>query len=144
LSLLPVLLNQTVGDAISNLLAIEFALAYFQYSLQDWIDHTYGPDLYNENVKVHVNDKHVFVPDSKNADRTLLAPKDVQLFIDQQVEQMRVAGKDSRIRAFVRPSGTENFLRIYAEAPLQSTAHDLAYSIANYIHERFEGLGYYR
>ena len=141
LILLPTLLNQTVGDAISNMLAIEFALAYFDYSLSDWIDRTYGPDLASKHVKIHVKDKSMFIPNVNNADRTLMSPQDIQVFIDGLVMTMRDIHNDSRCRAFVRPSGTENVLRVYAEAPTDALVDNLALTIAQHIFDNYGGIG---
>jgi phosphoacetylglucosamine mutase len=141
LATLSLLMNQTIGDAISNLLVIEFALAYFGYSLQDWIDYTYGPDLCSKQLKLYVRNKALIVSDKQDADRHLVSPKDVQIFIDDLLKTMQKTHNGAHFRAFVRPSGTEDVLRIYVEAPTDSLADSLAVSIARYIYDHHGGIG---
>lgn len=44
-------------------------------------------------------------------------------------------------RAFVRPSGTEDVVRVYAEAATQSAADDLARLVARHVHSIAAGVG---
>ena len=44
-------------------------------------------------------------------------------------------------RAFVRPSGTEDVVRVYAEAATQPAADDLAVAVARHVHARAAGVG---
>lgn len=44
-------------------------------------------------------------------------------------------------RAFVRPSGTEDVVRVYAEAATQPAANDLAVAIARHVHALAAGVG---
>jgi len=44
-------------------------------------------------------------------------------------------------RAFVRPSGTEDVVRVYAEAATQQAADELARQVARHVHELAEGVG---
>ena len=44
-------------------------------------------------------------------------------------------------RAFVRPSGTEDAVRVYAEAPTQDQADDLALKVSRAVYDRAGGVG---
>lgn len=100
------LINQTVGDAISDLLAVLIILNYLQLTPAQW-DAEYT-DLPNKLVKVIVPDRSVFK--TTNAERTLVEPTGVQAQIDALVANYPQG------RSFVRASGTEDAVRVYAEA----------------------------
>lgn len=106
------LINQTVGDAISDMLLVETVLAHRSYSGEEW-DSLYV-DLPNRLVKVVVADRHAF--HTEDAERRLVSPKGLQAKIDDLVK--RYDGG----RSFVRPSGTEDVVRVYAEAVIRSHA----------------------
>ena len=111
------LINQTVGDAISDMLLVETVLAHRSYSGLEW-DSLYV-DLPNRLVKVVVEDRHAF--QTEDAERQLVSPKGLQSKIDDLVR--RYDGG----RSFVRPSGTEDVVRVYAEAAIKSQADGMWY-----------------
>jgi phosphoacetylglucosamine mutase len=86
------LINQTVGDAISDMLLVEAILTNRQWSLEEW-DQAYT-DLPNRLVKVVVADRHIFK--TTNAERQLVEPVGLQAEIDSLV------AKYSNGRSFVR------------------------------------------
>lgn len=106
------LINQTVGDALSDLLLVETILATRQWTPKEW-DSAYT-DLPNRLVKVLVQDRNVFT--TTDAERTLVNPQGLQAKIDATVK------KYSKGRSFVRPSGTEDCVRVYAEASSKTEA----------------------
>lgn len=106
------LINQTVGDALSDLLLIETILLRKQWSFKEW-DSAYT-DLPNRLVKVLVNDRNAFT--TTDAERTLVTPSGLQARIDATV------AKYPKGRSFVRPSGTEDCVRVYAEAASRTEA----------------------
>jgi phosphoacetylglucosamine mutase len=115
LSLLPSLVNQAVGDAISDLLLVDAILFLQDMPMQDWIG--LYTDLPSRQVKVQVKDRTVI---TTNFNETkCLTPTGVQPELD--VAMTTYSG-----RAFVRPSGTEDVVRVYAEAPTQGAADALA------------------
>jgi phosphoacetylglucosamine mutase len=123
------LINQTVGDAISDMLMVEVILAHKKWSLRDWAL-TYT-DLPNRLVRVEVGNKDLF--ETTDAERRLLRPEGAQDEIDQAVKKYKDA------RAFARASGTENACRVYAEAATRSEANELAERVARII-ERYGSL----
>ncbi|QRG40718.1 hypothetical protein FDK38_005207 [Candidozyma auris] len=110
------LINQTVGDAISDLLTVLAVLHYLKLSPEQW-DHEYT-DLPNKLVKVIVPDRTVFK--TTNAERTLVEPAGMQDKIDE------IVSKYADGRSFVRASGTEDAVRVYAEAATKEEAHQLS------------------
>lgn len=105
LLLLKDLINQTVGDALSDLLAVILSLAILKIDPIEW-SNTYN-DLPNKLAKVIVKDRNLFI--TKDAERKLVEPP-IQDKIDQLIS------KTTSGRSFVRPSGTEDAVRVYAEA----------------------------
>ena len=112
LSALTELINQTVGDALSDLLLVETILLHRGYGPKEW-DAAYT-DLPNRLVKVLVADRGAFA--TQDAERTLVAPAGLQAKIDATV------AKYKKGRSFVRPSGTEDCVRVYAEAATRAEA----------------------
>ena len=104
--------NQTVGDALSDMLLVEVVLAHRSYSGIEW-DSLYA-DLPNRLVKVVVPNRSIFK--TTDAERRLVNPPGLQSKIDELVRKY-----DSG-RSFVRPSGTEDVVRVYAEARVRAQA----------------------
>lgn len=100
------LINQTVGDAISDMMGVICVLAIMNLAPSEW-DHEYT-DLPNKLAKLIVPDRSVFI--TTDQERKLLAPNGLQKHIDDIVK------KYENGRSFVRASGTEDAVRIYAEA----------------------------
>ncbi|XP_046877348.1 phosphoacetylglucosamine mutase isoform X2 [Hypomesus transpacificus] len=125
------LINQTVGDAISDMLLIEAVLAIRGMTVQQW-DSIYT-DLPNRQLKVKVAERGVIV--TTDAERRTLSPAGLQEAIDS------LARKYGQGRAFVRPSGTEDIVRVYAEATNQESADALAYEVSLAVHRLAGGLG---
>ncbi|KAF2843386.1 phosphoacetylglucosamine mutase [Patellaria atrata CBS 101060] len=117
------LINQTVGDALSDLLLVEVILAHKSWSPKEW-NNTYV-DLPNRLVKVEVADRNIFR--AVDAERKLEAPEGAQVRIDELV------GKYKAGRSFARASGTEDAVRVYAEAATRGEADDLANKVAQIV-----------
>lgn len=119
------LINQTVGDALSDLLLVLAILTIQDLSPSDW-DSAYT-DLPNRLSKVEVKDRTMFK--TTDAERRLLSPPELQANIDSLVQ------KFSQGRSFVRASGTENVVRIYAEASTRLQADELALKVAHLLEQ---------
>jgi len=119
------LINQTVGDALSDMLLVEVVLAHKSFSGIEW-DSLYS-DLPNRLVKVVVKDRNIFK--TEDAERRLVSPRGLQKDIDDLVR------KYDGGRAFVRPSGTEDVVRVYAEAILRPQADELAWRVAGLVYD---------
>ncbi|KAF4626515.1 hypothetical protein G7Y89_g11642 [Cudoniella acicularis] len=114
------LINQTVGDALSDMLLVETILAHKSWTPKEW-DLTYT-DLPNRLVRVEVGNRNIFK--TTDAERKLVEPQGVQAQIDALVAKF----KDGR--SFARASGTEDAVRVYAEAATRSEADDLANKVS--------------
>ncbi|TFK57090.1 phosphoacetylglucosamine mutase [Heliocybe sulcata] len=123
------LINQTVGDALSDMLLVEVVLAHKSYSAEEW-DSLYS-DKPNRLVKVVVKDRNIFK--TEDAERKLVSPPGLQVKIDELVR--RYDGG----RSFVRPSGTEDVVRVYAEATVKSQADELAFRVAGLVYDETGG-----
>ncbi len=100
------LINQTVGDALSDMLMVEAILAHKTWEPKDW-DLMYT-DLPNRLARVVVPNRYLFK--TTDAERKLVEPKGLQEEIDKLVKKYKNG------RSFVRASGTEDAVRVYAEA----------------------------
>lgn len=119
------LINQTVGDALSDMLLVEFILRARQWGPEEW-DGAYE-DMPNKLLKVNVKDRSVFK--TTDAERRLTSPAGLQERIDELV------GKYQGARSFVRPSGTEDCVRVYAETALASDLNSLANGVSKLVQE---------
>jgi phosphoacetylglucosamine mutase len=117
------LINQAVGDALSDLLLVEVILAHKGWSMKEWLG-TYV-DLPNRLVRVEVHDRNIYK--AVDAERKLAEPKGIQTQIDDLVHKY----KDGR--SFARASGTEDAVRVYAEAATRGEADQLAARVADVV-----------
>ncbi|KAB0795604.1 hypothetical protein PPYR_12443 [Photinus pyralis] len=124
-------INETVGDAISDMLLVETILNAKGWNIQQW-EQTYT-DLPNKLLKVTVQDRSVLT--TKDAERVCVTPEGLQEEIDSLVE------KYSKGRSFVRPSGTEDIVRIYAEAETREECEKLAAEVAQKVYDLAGGIG---
>ncbi|XP_049628194.1 phosphoacetylglucosamine mutase [Suncus etruscus] len=125
------LFNQAAGDAISDMLVIEAVLALKGLTLQQW-DALYT-DLPNRQLKVKVADRYVI--STTNAERQAITPPGLQEAIDGLVKKYRLS------RAFVRPSGTEDVVRVYAEADSQESVDSLLHEVSSVVFQLAGGIG---
>jgi len=125
------LINQAVGDAISDMLFVEAVLAMRGWQLEDW-DGLYT-DLPSRQTKLPVMDRAV-VECTADETRTT-APASLQPALDALMKRFPQG------RCFVRPSGTEDVVRVYAEAETQAQADELALLTAQAAHEHAGGKG---
>uniref|UniRef100_A0A494C1Q4 Phosphoacetylglucosamine mutase n=2 Tax=Homo sapiens TaxID=9606 RepID=A0A494C1Q4_HUMAN len=125
------LFNQAAGDAISDMLVIEAILALKGLTVQQW-DALYT-DLPNRQLKVQVADRRVI--STTDAERQAVTPPGLQEAINDLVKKYKLS------RAFVRPSGTEDVVRVYAEADSQESADHLAHEVSLAVFQLAGGIG---
>ncbi|KZW01995.1 phosphoacetylglucosamine mutase [Exidia glandulosa HHB12029] len=123
------LINQAVGDAVSDMLLVEAVLAHRSYSGEQW-DSLYA-DLPNRLVKVSVPNRNVFK--TEDAERRLVSPPGLQTKLDELVRKYEGG------RTFVRPSGTEDVVRVYAEARSRGHVDELAFKVAGIVYDSQNG-----
>lgn len=119
------LINQTVGDAISDMMAVLAVLSSLQWTPNRW-DQEFT-DLPNKLVKVVVQDRSAFV--TTDQERRLISPAGLQNKIDEAVAKFKSG------RSFVRASGTEDAVRVYAEAATESEKDQLASIVSALVRE---------
>ncbi|KAL0751320.1 hypothetical protein Bca101_033323 [Brassica carinata] len=117
------LINQAVGDALSGLLLVEVILQHMGWSVQKWNE--LYKDLPSRQVKVEVPDRTAVVTTSEETEA--LKPLGIQDAINAEIKKYQHG------RAFIRPSGTEDVVRVYAEASTQEDADSLANSVAQLV-----------
>ncbi|GFR49328.1 hypothetical protein Agub_g11354 [Astrephomene gubernaculifera] len=125
------LINQTVGDAISGLLLVELILRRKGWTLADW--QALYTDLPSRQLKLKVADRSSIT--TADAERVCVTPAGLQQAIDRAVSGF------PKGRAFARPSGTEDAVRVYAEAATQQQADELARAVAQEVYDRAGGVG---
>ncbi|XP_006817898.1 phosphoacetylglucosamine mutase-like [Saccoglossus kowalevskii] len=123
--------NQTVGDALADMLIVETILAAERWHISDW--NAIYTELPNRQVKVKVKDRSVI--QTTDAERRTTSPAGLQSLIDELVAKYKHG------RSFVRPSGTEDIVRVYAEADTQENADMLAYEVCVKVFELADGVG---
>lgn len=109
--------NKFTGDALSVLIIVEFILKFFGWTLEQW-DALYE-DRPNSLTSVRIPDRMAIK--TANAGRTCVKPNGFQKVVDQLIGQ-----HGDSARCFVRASGTEDLVRIYAEGRDQQSAKKLA------------------
>lgn len=122
------LINQAVGDALSCLLLVEVVLQHKGWSIHKWNE--LYQDLPSRQLKVKVVDRTAVA--TANAETVAISPPGIQEAIDAET------AKYPKGRCFIRPSGTEDVIRVYAEASTQEAADSLAGSVAKIV-DRFLG-----
>ena len=125
------MINQTVGDALSDMLIVESVLNARGWDAKDWS--LAYQDLPNRLLKVRIADRNVI--QTADAERVCIKPDGLQNAVNEIVAKF----KDGR--SFVRPSGTEDVVRVYAEADSQNNADQLAYEVGLKVHEIAGGVG---
>jgi phosphoacetylglucosamine mutase len=92
------------------------------------------PSVRAHVLQVKVADRSAITTEA--AETRVAAPPGLQELIDREVAVDAPCG-----RAFVRPSGTEDVVRVYAEAASQAAADALALRVAALVHANVAGVG---
>lgn len=110
--------NPTVGDSLSVLICAEKCLKILNLNCSDVYD--LYENIPSVNMKKVVKDKSIYV--SNEDDSRLIEPINIQNKIDEIVEEY----KNDLGRCFVRASGTEDIVRVYAEAKTSEIAQKIS------------------
>lgn len=123
--------NQAIGDAFADLLLVEMSLHALKWSINDWIE------MYKDRpsmlTKLRVEDRTVF--QTTNAEQTCIKPSGLQSIID------KLCFKYENSRCFVRPSGTEDCVRVYSEAQTIEDATMLNLLVRQAVYDTANGVG---
>lgn len=113
-------INQAVGDALSDMLICLAILELRGISYNDW--NAFYSDFPSKQCKIPVSP--VFKAQLKCTDdeTRITTPKVLQDVLDSIMADTA----ESKGRCFVRPSGTEDVVRVYAEASTQEVADQVA------------------
>lgn len=114
------------------MLVVESILNSLGISIEQW-DSLYT-DLPNRLLKQEVKDRNAIT--TTDAERRCVQPEGLQSAIDEAVSRF-----GAKARSFVRPSGTEDVVRIYAEADTQEATDLLAKKVANLVFDFANGVG---
>ncbi|XP_006870732.1 PREDICTED: phosphoacetylglucosamine mutase [Chrysochloris asiatica] len=120
--------KRKAAKILENIIAI---LALKGLTVQQW-DALYM-DIPNRQLKVKVADRQVI--STTDAERQAVTPPGLQEAINGLVKKYRLS------RAFVRPSGTEDVVRVYAEADSQENADRLAHEVSLAVFQLAGGIG---
>ncbi|CAG9118744.1 unnamed protein product [Plutella xylostella] len=123
--------NETVGDALSDLFLVETALCARGINTKQWMQ--LYDDLPCQLMKLSVKDRNVVT--TADADRQCTSPEGLQSRIDELVATVPSG------RSFVRASGTEDVVRVYAEADTQENVQKLAVQVAQAVYDLAGGVG---
>ncbi|KAG9398357.1 Phosphoglucomutase-3 [Aphanomyces cochlioides] len=126
------MINQAVGDALSDFLFAEVLLIQKDWTISTWND--IYVDLPSRQTKVKIADRTVVK--TTEDETACTAPESLKDAIDALV-----AAAGPKARAFVRPSGTEDAVRVYAEAQTEESANELALKVAQAVHAHAGGVG---
>jgi phosphoacetylglucosamine mutase len=123
--------NPTVGDAMSVLLLVLGILCGKHFGVRKWV--SMYEVMPSRLVVVKVMDRHVL--ETEAMETRLRQPLALQSAIDQLTAS--VPGG----RVFVRPSGTEDVVRVYAEALKQDACDALCLKVLQAVHDFAGGVG---
>lgn len=127
------LINPAVGDALCDMLLVDFLLqsALGGWTLQRWND--LYQDLPSRMLKVRVQDRSIIRCNDNES--KCIEPVTVQPSLQQAVSAVNQG------RTFIRPSGTEDVVRVYAEAATREEADALASEAAQIVYDTCQGVG---
>ena len=172
LRVLPALVNQSVGDAMSDMMLVDAILFLRGWDLSTW-SKLYS-DMPSKQAKVKVADSKsirvvefvLAIPDflslalntifsiifmnigsiitTNDNETAAVSPEALQVALQSAMDDLTSQenpGNGPKPRCFVRPSGTEDAVRVYAEANTQKGADTLAYEAMMLIYKLCGGIG---
>jgi phosphoacetylglucosamine mutase len=117
------LFSQLTGDAIGNMLAVEYILKT-NTTFKEW--NNLYKNYYTKQEKIYT-DRNAF--ETCDYGRLCVKP----LGLQNEIHTIIRAYEQTDTRAFVRPSGTEELVRLYVESQNEQCLMDIAYKIKNAI-----------
>lgn len=118
--------HPTIGDGIMDMFAILFILEELSLEIEEW--NNFYTDYPYSLLKIEVDNKDDFIT-TKN-ELELIKPIKLQKYIYDIC-------KDN-VRAFVRPSGTENYLRVYVESENIEFVNSVKDKLMKYIKRNYK------
>uniref|UniRef100_A0A914YW57 Alpha-D-phosphohexomutase alpha/beta/alpha domain-containing protein n=1 Tax=Panagrolaimus superbus TaxID=310955 RepID=A0A914YW57_9BILA len=102
------LTNPAIGDGIANIRAIEYMLCKLGWSTKDWLQNSFER-CPTRLTKIPVNSVLKYASHPKN-EEILIQPACLQSYIEDTVRSFTT--KYGNCNVFLRPSGTENYMRL--------------------------------
>lgn len=124
LEVLSKLFDPNIGDALANLLIFKCILSSTD-KLKEYKENG------SRNLVVKIQNKRSIITNDKNEVTT---PKALQDKINEELTKFEG-------RAFIRPSGTEDVVRVFAECVNQRDADVLALKVAQLVYDMCDGVG---
>lgn len=125
------IVNPAVGDSLSNLLLVTAILKQRHLSPSEWAD--FFSPLSSRLATIRVRDRYAI--ETEQMETVVVKPVGLQDAIDKIVEFTPQG------RSFVRASGTEDVVRVYAEAQTQVECNALCLAVLQAVHELAGGTG---
>lgn len=125
------LINQSVGDALSDMLLVEAILYDKGWDIATW-EQSYI-DLPSRQLKVKVQDRNLIK--TTDAARKCISPIGLQEKINE------IVARYPKGRSFVRASGTEDVVRVYAECENSNDVDKLAAEVSLAVYKFANGVG---
>lgn len=113
-----------VGDALANFLILKGTMR----SIEDLKRYK---ENYSRLMTVKIKDKNKLKVDENNR---VISPNNIQ----KKIDEVALIYKG---RSFVRPSGTEDLVRVFAESPVELDCDKLALKVAQIVYDECEGVG---
>jgi phosphoacetylglucosamine mutase len=124
------IVNPAVGDSLSNLLLVASILKQRCLTPSQWAA-MFTP-LSSRLATLRVADRHAIV--TEQMETIVVKPAGLQKAIDEAVVL-------TQGRSFVRPSGTEDVVRVYAEAKSRVECDRLCLLVVQAVHDLAGGVG---
>jgi phosphoacetylglucosamine mutase len=125
------IVNPAIGDSMTGLLLVAAILKRTRVSPQAWAA-LYTP-ISCRLAALRVADRHAIATEC--LETRVASPAALQSEIDTLVAATPLG------RAFVRPSGTEDVVRVYAEAADEAACAKLTFAVMCAVHRHAGGLG---
>lgn len=110
-----------------NTLAIEFCLRFLKITANDWRD--FYTDFESRTSKILVNDKSTIK--TTFDEQRIVEPQ----LLQEEMDKIISPYADSNSRAFARPSGTENLVRLYVESSDPKAIEEIEKGVRKIIEE---------
>ena len=109
-------------------------MTHYKITLNSWFNlyHDFPSCL----LKVKIRDRRAI--STTNCEQTVTKPPALQRNINEKMAEL---AKGHISRVFVRPSGTEDIVRVYAESEKQEIAADIALEVARLVFDQVGGVG---
>jgi phosphoacetylglucosamine mutase len=125
------IVNPAVGDSLSNLLLVTAILKQRRITPSQWA--AFFSPLSSRLATLRVEDRYAI--ETAEMETVVVKPVGLQEAIS------KIVALTPQGRSFVRPSGTEDVVRVYAEAQTQAACDALCLEVVQTVYELAGGIG---